>query len=69
MSNPIIRVHNSTTDEVIDREMTNEEYADYQTQQTKDKMLADAALKAADDKAALLLKLGISADEAKLLLG
>jgi hypothetical protein len=27
MSNPMIRIHNVETNEVIDREMTNEEYA------------------------------------------
>ena len=29
MTNPIIREHNLDTDEVIDREMTDAEYADY----------------------------------------
>ena len=29
MTNPIIREHNLLTDEVIDREMTDAEYADY----------------------------------------
>ena len=29
MPNPIIRIHNATTNEVIDREMTDEEYAEF----------------------------------------
>jgi hypothetical protein len=29
MSNPIIRIHNIETDEVIDREMTDAEYAEF----------------------------------------
>jgi hypothetical protein len=29
MTNPTVRVHNLETDEVIDREMTDQEYADY----------------------------------------
>ena len=29
MSNPMIRIHNSETDEVIDREMTDAEYAEH----------------------------------------
>jgi hypothetical protein len=29
MTNPIIREHNLETDEVIDREMTDEEYANF----------------------------------------
>jgi hypothetical protein len=29
MSNPIIRIHNIETNEVIDREMTDAEYAEF----------------------------------------
>jgi hypothetical protein len=68
MTNPIIRIHNSETDEVIDREMTDAEHAVYQAQQAKDNIKAEAAAQAEADKAALLAKLGITADEAKLLL-
>ena len=66
---PTIRIHNLETDEVIDRQMTDTEFEKYN---------ADIALFAAQrleqeqkaaDKAALLVKLGITADEAKLLLG
>jgi hypothetical protein len=69
MANPIIRIHDLTTDEVIDREMTDAEFAQWQTEQA-----AQAAAKAeseakANEKAALLAKLGITADEAALLLG
>lgn len=68
MANPIIRIHDLTTDEVIDREMTDAEFAQWQTEQA-----AQAAAKAeseakANEKAALLAKLGITADEAALLL-
>lgn len=68
MTNPMIRIHNTETDEVIDREMN----ADELKQHNKD--LADQAKATADheakaaDKAALLAKLGITADEAALLL-
>jgi len=69
MTNPIIRIHDTSTDEVIDREMTNEEYAAFQADQ--ELMAAEKAKteQAKADKAALLTKLGITADEAKLLLG
>ncbi len=30
MTNPMIRIHDITTNEVIDREMTDEEFAVYQ---------------------------------------
>lgn len=29
MSNPIIKIHNTETDEVIEREMTDSEFEDY----------------------------------------
>jgi len=68
MTNPMIRIHNTETDEVIDREMN----ADELKQHNKDladqaKATADYEAKA-DAKAALLAKLGITADEAALLL-
>lgn len=69
MANPTIRIHNTETDEVIDREMTDAEFADYQTQKALgDAKAAEAEAKAAQ-KAALLNRLGITTDEAKLLLG
>ena len=68
MSKPMIRIHNSQTDEVIDREMNDAEYADYQAQEAKNESMTKAIEKAATDKAALLAKLGITADELKTLL-
>lgn len=66
--NPTIKVHNAETDEVIEREMTAEELKQW----NKDKSNSDAELdklrKAEADKAVVLEKLGISADEAKILL-
>ena len=68
MSKPIVRIHNVTTDEVIDREMTDDEYAAYLAQKLKDDEYAKTLETEANAKAALLTKLNISADEAKLLL-
>jgi hypothetical protein len=66
---PIIRIHNIETDEVIDREMNDAEFAQYQAdQQAEVARQAEAEAKAAE-KQALLDRLGINADEAKLLLG
>jgi len=67
MTNSMIRIHDIETDEVVDREMTNEEYANYLAA-LEPKPLTEAEQKAEADKAALLAKLGITADEAKLLL-
>ena len=68
MPKPMIRIHNVETDEVIDREMTDKEYevhladqAAYQAEKAK-----EAESQAA--RAALLKRLGLTEDEAKLLL-
>ena len=68
MTKPMIRIHDLTTDKVIDREMTDAEYAELQTQQADLAANETAQAKAEADKEALLAKLGITADEAKLLL-
>jgi hypothetical protein len=68
MTKPMIRIHDTSTDEVIDREMTNEEYAAFQADQELQLVEKAKAEQEAADKAALLAKLGITADEAKLLL-
>ena len=68
MTNPIIKIHNIETGEVIEREMNALEFKQYEKDQAEAKTQADAYAKAESDKAALLAKLGITADEAKLLL-
>jgi hypothetical protein len=69
MPKPIIRIHNTETNEVIDREMTDSEFKAYEDE--KARIAQDVAELAAKEteKNALLAKLGITADEAKLLLG
>ena len=65
---PKITIHNAETNEITEREMTKEELAQYETdlanwQIQKDKFIAEV-----NAKKALLEKLGITEDEAKLLL-
>ena len=67
MSKPTIRIHNSATNEVIDREMTNAEFTAYEAEQAAHATRQAEANTKATAKAALLSKLGISEDEAKLL--
>jgi hypothetical protein len=68
MTRPIIRIHDTATNEVIDREMTEIEFAQYQADQDLNlQRQAEAQAKAAQ-KAALLERLGITEDEARLLL-
>jgi hypothetical protein len=68
MTNPLIRIHNAETDEIIDREMTASELKDYLAQKEKAQQEKAAILESQANKTALLTKLGITADEAKLLL-
>jgi hypothetical protein len=65
---PMIRIHDLSDDSITDREMNDEEFAAYEAQQTANAAVAQAEADKATAKAALLTKLGITADEAKLLL-
>jgi membrane protein YdbS with pleckstrin-like domain len=69
MTRPMIRIHNVETNEVIDREMTLAEFKIYEAEQA-----AQAARKAEAEaretqRQAILDRLGLTADEAKLILG
>ena len=64
----MVRIHNIETDEVIDREMNDAEFAQYEADQAAQAAQAEAEAAKAAEKAALLDRLGISAEEAKLLL-
>ena len=68
MGKPTIRIHDLAKDEIIDREMTESEYKVYEADQkiTLAKKVRDDAKETA--KAALLEKLGITAEEAALLI-
>ena len=68
MSNRMIRIHNTQTDKVIDREMTDAEFAEHEATQAKFAAAKAEAEAKAQAKAELLERLGITADEAKLLL-
>jgi hypothetical protein len=69
MSRPIIRIHNVETDEVIDREMTAAEFKIYELDKAERAAKQAEAEAKATAKAALLTRLGITAEEAQLLLG
>ena len=68
MTRPIVRIHNTETDEIIDREMTAAEFKEYEANQISNLASKAEAEAKATAKAALLSKLGITADEAALLL-
>jgi hypothetical protein len=69
MTRPTVRIHDLATDTITDREMNDEEYAQYLADQEANATREAEAQAKAEAKAALLAKLGITADEAKLLLG
>jgi hypothetical protein len=69
MTKPIIRIHNTETDEVIDREMTAAEFKIYEADQAAQAVKkAEAEAKEAA-KAAILDRIGLTADELKTILG
>jgi hypothetical protein len=69
MSKIIGIFHNVETGEVIERELTAEELAERQTIIDGQAQAQAEEARRQTDKAALLSKLGITEDEAKLLLG
>jgi hypothetical protein len=68
MTKPTIRIHNTDIDEVIDREMTDDEFAQYKAMIKNTNALKAETNAKEEAKAALLDRLGITEDEAKLLL-
>jgi hypothetical protein len=69
MTKPIIKLVNATTGEEIEREMNAKELADWKKVIAEKEALAAAEAAKAAERAALLSKLGITEDEARLLLG
>jgi hypothetical protein len=69
MTKPMVRIHDVLTNEIIDREMTDQEFTQYQADETAyAARLAEEANKVVE-RQAILKRLGITAEEATLLLG
>jgi hypothetical protein len=69
MTRPIIKLHDLATNEVIEREMTAAEYKEYENSTSYYAVKqAEAEAKAAQ-RQALLSRLGITEEEARILLG
>jgi hypothetical protein len=66
MANPMIRINNRK--EIIDREMNAAEFKQYEADQAAAEAKQAEVEAAATAKSALLARLGITADEATLLL-
>ena len=69
MPKPTVIIHNTETNEIVEREMTAAEFAQYKTDQAE-KAAKKAELEAmALQRQEILDRLGLTADEAKLILG
>jgi hypothetical protein len=66
---PIVRIHNVETNEVIDREMNDAEFVNYQADQAAQAIAKAEAVVKENAKAAILDRLGLTADELKTILG
>jgi hypothetical protein len=69
MTKPIIRIHDLTTDIITDREMTDAEFVQYEANQIAQATAQAAEAAKAAQKQAVLDRLGLTAEEASLLLG
>ena len=69
MTKPIIRIHNIETNEVIDREMNDAEFAQYEADQAAEIVRKAEAEAKATQRQAILDRLGLTSEEARLILG
>ena len=69
MPNPMIQIHDSAENTSITREMNATEFEQYEAMQAAEADRKAITAANATAKAALLARLGITANEAKLLLG
>lgn len=68
MTNPTIKIHNVETGEIVERLMNTAELKQWELDKTAAEAKAQAETTKAAEKAALLSQLGITEDQAKLLL-
>jgi hypothetical protein len=68
MTNPVVVIYDAETGETIEREMNSQELAQWQADQEAKAIIEAETEAKATQKAALLNRLGITEDEAKLLL-
>ena len=66
---PTIRIHDLELNEVIDREMTDAEFANYQADKEAQAIRQAEAEAKAETRQAILDRLGLTADELKTILG
>jgi len=69
MSKPTVIIHNVSTNEVIEREMTDTEFAAYEADQAVQAEAEATATAKAAQRRAILEDLNITEEEARILLG
>jgi len=69
MTKPMVKIYDSQTGEEIEREMNDAEFAQWEIDKTAGEAQAQAKAEAEAKRQALLDKLGITEEEARLLLG
>jgi hypothetical protein len=69
LTRPTVRIHNIETDEVIDREMNDTEFAQYEADKAAQVIAKTEADAKETAKAAILDRIGLTADELKTILG
>jgi len=69
MKRPMVRIHDISTDEIVDREMNDIEFDQYKADQKDSEAIEEQAKAKAIAKAEILDRIGITADELKTILG
>lgn len=67
MTKPTVRIHDLSTDEVVDREMTDAEFAEYEVNKIKEAELVAQVQAAKAAAEAKLAALGLTTDDLKAL--
>lgn len=69
MKNPMIKEHNVETGKVIEREMNDAEFAQFEAEETARQLAQTTAEAKTAAREAILDRLGLTSEEATLLLG
>ena len=69
MKRPMVRIHDISTDEIVDREMNDIEFDQYKADQKDSQAIEEQAKAKAIAKAEILDRIGLTADELKTILG
>jgi len=69
MTKPLVKIHNAATGEIIEREMNTDEFAKFELEEADRNTFKTQAEAKANARAQILDRLGLTDEEAKILLG